>query len=221
MLVRIFMAILLPFTLISCSHLTDLNCNPRSWYAKGLLDGSHAAPPRIVDKYERACSRQSIVFDRQAYEAGFREGHAEYCTGQNGFDIGLHGVEIDNVCTNDDALAFKDGFSAGRELRRTVLNLDPSKHQSKSVPYAIALARYRYLHVQQLLAINHANPNDYQTQWRRWEPESMLRLTRGRYKQIKRVADVEARVAKCEKAKRSAKENGFNTTLKCRKTHSL
>lgn len=214
-LIRCIAMVTLLFTVVSCSQITFANCDPHSWHGLGVRDGVKGISPRAANEYERSCSHQSMAFDREAYEAGLEEGNAEYCAGQNGFDLGLSGVEVERVCVGKDAVAFNDGLEAGRKLRKAVLNLNQSTYPTK-------LDHGRYTIIPSSLNDEafHENLDS------RPAAEEGLRALRfpvmvksgrvnGSNKRIRRSVNTADLVAKCEEAKSSAEERGFYTTFSC------
>lgn len=197
------------FAVVSCSQLTSVNCDPQSWHGQGLRDGLRGTSPRIANEYERTCNQQSGVFDHQAYLLGHKEGNAEYCTGQNGFDLGLSGVESKRVCVNEDALAFKDGLKTGRKLRKAVLNLDSASHPRKHV-----LGGFTVLRGYSDLA-HAASENNQGYVGMSSQVALTSRYAKGSHKRNLDTVSTTGNVAKCEKAKRSAEEKGFYTGVDC------
>ena len=155
-----------------------------------------------------------MEFDRPAYVAGLKEGNAEYCTGQNGFQIGLSGVKSEKVCMSDSALAFEDGQNAGRKLRRAVLNLDQSNYQKELDLIGNAITHARYYRVQQALANNRGN-DDQTRDLRSMEAELISRHSTGSDRRITRLVRTPDLIEKCEEAKRSAEEKGYYTSISC------
>jgi len=189
-----------------------VNCDPHSWEGLGIRDGLRGASSRAVNEYERTCRHQSKVFDRQAYGTGFREGIAQYCSRQNGFHLGLSGVETKRVCLNESAVAFKDGLKAGRKLRKAVLNLEESNFPTKHDLGGFTIAESSGYSVGQAIA----NDQDLDEGLRGlWEPVMLTpRHSWGGDKRIQRTKTA-ILIARCEEAKQNAENRGFYTSLNC------
>ena len=201
------------FAVVSCSQLTYVNCDPHSWHTQGVRDGLRGTSSRAANEYERTCTHQSGVFDRQAYLAGHTEGNADYCTGQNGFDLALSGVESARVCINEDATAFKEGLRAGRKLRMAVLNLDSTTHPRKHV-----LGGFTVL--QGFIDLSDGaieNNQDYVGGPHRLSSGLLISrgVESGSDKRNRNTVKTTGNVAKCTEAKRSAEEKGFHTSIGC------
>ena len=212
-LIRFIAIVPVLFAVVSCSQLTSVNCDPHSWHGKGVRDGLRGISPRAANEYERTCNQQSIVFDRQAYLIGHKEGNAEYCTGQNGFDLALSGIESARVCVNEDAVAFKEGSKAGRKLRIAVLNLDSSTRPMKHV-----LGGFTVL--DGFIDLSHEpieNNQGYVGGTGGFSSGIFIArgVASGSEKRILDGVKTTGNVAKCEKAKRSAEEKGFYTSINC------
>ena len=191
----------------------NVNCDPHSWHGQGMRDGLRGTSPRAANEYERACNQHSSAFNRQAYLAGHKEGNAEYCTGQNGFDLALSGVESARVCVNDDAAAFKEGLKAGRKLRTAVLNLDQSTQPTKHV-----LGGFTVLPGYAGLAHEASENNQgFSGGVRGLSSEVALtgRVASGADQRNPLIVKTTHKVEKCEEAKRNAEEKGFYTSINC------
>lgn len=153
-----------------------------------------------------------MAFDRQAYEAGLKEGNARYCSGQNGFHLGLSGVETKRACVNENAVAFKNGLKSGRKLRKAVLNLDESNFPTKHDLGGFTIAMSSAYSVGQALA----NDQDLEEGLRGlWEPVMLTpRHSRGGDNRIQRLRTA-ILIARCEEAKQNAEKRGFYTGLNC------
>ena len=206
-----FIAILpVLFAVVSCSQLTHVNCDPDSWHGQGVRDGLRGTSPKAVNEYERTCSQQSGLFNRQDYLAGLKEGNAEYCSGQNGFHLGLGGVESDRVCVNEDAVAFNDGLKAGRKLRKAITNL----YRSKVPNDKYVLGGFTVLQGNSALLHQGSENNEGFVGGTRGLGSNVA-LARSQSvsskERVSRIAQRADRVAECEEAKRNAEEKGFDT----------
>lgn len=210
---RCITAITLLFAVASCSQLTYVNCEPHSWHGLGVRDGLRGISPRAANEYERTCDHQSLVFDRLAYEAGLNQGNAQYCSGQNGFHLGLSGVETENVCVDKHSVTFKAGLRTGRKLRKAVLDLDPSNFPMKHDLGGFTIVSSSSYTTLQVALADRGLDEDPRGEW------VPVMLTpphpRASDKRIKRSIRAANLIARCEEAKQNAKERGFYTSLNC------
>lgn len=207
-LTRFLFTIPLLFAVVACSQLTSVNCDPHSWHSQGIRDGLRGTAPRAANEYERTCSHESTAFDRQDYLAGLEEGNAEYCTGQNGFDLALSGIESKRVCANEDAVSFKDGLKSGRKLRKAVLNLDSSNASTKLVRGGFTVLQGYSDLIRQSWHNTHGDMQNV-------EIAITSRYPIDRDERIPHADRKNDRIAKCEDAKLKAEQKGFYTRLNC------
>ena len=107
-------AVLAIGALAGCATRADTACvgDPESLgYQEGNL-GQHRC---VVDLSSEA---------RTAYERGWGEGVARFCTKDNGYQQGCQGVPISNVCPNDRASAYLDGYQSGYTIYLMQLEVD-------------------------------------------------------------------------------------------------
>jgi hypothetical protein len=64
---------------------------------------------------------------RVAYDRGWSEGIARYCTQENGFQQGCQGAPISNLCPNSRASAYLDGYQSGYAIHLMQLELDATE----------------------------------------------------------------------------------------------
>jgi hypothetical protein len=89
--------------LSGCATHADVTCigDPE---ALGYREGSAG---------QNRCSTGLSSESRAAYERGWSEGVARFCTGDNGFQQGCQGAAVSSVCPNDRATAYLDGYQSG------------------------------------------------------------------------------------------------------------
>jgi Protein of unknown function (DUF2799) len=61
---------------------------------------------------------------RVAYDLGWNDGIARYCTVENGYQQGCQGAPISNVCPNNRASAYLDGYQSGYAIYLMHLEVD-------------------------------------------------------------------------------------------------
>ena len=91
------------------------SCAGADWRALGLADGASGTDgfaPRAA-----ACGEAGFAADRAAYDAGWREGLARYCTASSGYEAGRAGEAYADACDAAPDLAYREGFARGRADR--------------------------------------------------------------------------------------------------------
>ena len=80
------LASIILFMLGSCTG--PVGCPHSSWYETGVSQGSDGEPASIIDDYEKVCERARSPTARDAWLAGWEEGHRQYCTPKVAYWIG-------------------------------------------------------------------------------------------------------------------------------------
>ena len=125
-LVGIGVAILVLSGCAAKPSVSEYQCMAGDWQSIGYRDGSQGLARSQVLKHAEACGEYGVVPDRPSYVAGWQEGIAEFCTPQNGFDLGERGRGLNRQCKDS---AFSNAYYEGRELyqaRREVQQLASS-----------------------------------------------------------------------------------------------
>ena len=73
---------------------------------------------------QHECASALSSDSRSAYERGWGEGIARFCTGENGFQQGCQGAPVSNVCPNNRASAYLDGYQSGYAIYVMQLEVD-------------------------------------------------------------------------------------------------
>ena len=95
---------------------SEFQCKAGDWQSVGFRDGSSGRSSARILQHQEACGEYEIVPDRTSYLAGWREGLDQYCTAQNGFDVGRRGGRTNGVCSANDYMDFVAAYSDGRDL---------------------------------------------------------------------------------------------------------
>jgi len=73
---------------------------------------------------QRRCGNDLSSEGRIAYERGWGEGVVRFCSEDNGYQQGCQGAPISNVCPNDRASAYLDGYQSGYAIYLMQLEVD-------------------------------------------------------------------------------------------------
>ncbi|MFI0460023.1 MAG: DUF2799 domain-containing protein [Candidatus Thiodiazotropha endolucinida] len=63
-------------------------CRVADWYVIGYEDGAKGHSLSYLGNHRKACANHGIAPDSELYEQGRLAGQNEYCTPQNGFELG-------------------------------------------------------------------------------------------------------------------------------------
>lgn len=118
--------------LTACASLRELTgyylmdqpqCANANWFSVGYADGESGDASRY-HRYAESCLRFQITPDKAAYHQGFAEGYdafvEQYCTPDNGFQLGKKGNTYQDICPGASYDAFIDAYEEG--LHQYTLN---------------------------------------------------------------------------------------------------
>jgi hypothetical protein len=92
------------------------SCNSIDWYEVGRRDGSLGHLANLVQDYQDQCKGAQTPPAVDVYLNGREAGLTEYCTSQNGFEIGRMGREYRHVCPENLEAKFLNGYRRGLKL---------------------------------------------------------------------------------------------------------
>ena len=96
--VQTFVACACLLVVASCAQLSEDECANLNWHATGLADATAGIPSSEVDRRLSVCGEYSSQAVRSLYDAGYQAGLAEYCSRDNGFEVGKNGDEYLGMC---------------------------------------------------------------------------------------------------------------------------
>ena len=97
---RRFVTAVVIASLAGCASttLSENQCKANDWYTVGYADGSSGYDASRLLQHDDACVEHGIIPDRAQYTAGWDAGIAQYCTPENGFDLGERGGLYNRIC---------------------------------------------------------------------------------------------------------------------------
>ncbi len=115
---RRLVAALVVTTLTACSSttLSENQCKANDWYTVGYADGSSGYDASRLLQHHHACVEHGVTPDRAQYTAGWDAGIAQYCTPENGFDLGESGASYNRICPAGFEHEFHAAYSDGHTL---------------------------------------------------------------------------------------------------------
>ena len=84
------------------SRLTLEDCVNGDWYEIGRDDGTAGEDADQLSKHQKACAKQDIAADSEAYLRGYRDGNNSYCEAYDHYAAGIRGERHQEVCPSDD-----------------------------------------------------------------------------------------------------------------------
>ncbi|TVZ40171.1 uncharacterized protein DUF2799 [Alteromonadaceae bacterium 2753L.S.0a.02] len=117
---RIRLKFLLVFLLLTACGgkvKTNLACEgeaKESWFDEGYKTAMEAKPIRTFDKYKNQCGEAITKEQRASFIDGYTKGALEFCTYENGFEIGKTNKEFPQVCPFEIRGKFLEGYKRGQ-----------------------------------------------------------------------------------------------------------
>lgn len=101
--------------LTGCATLDRSECEVANWEIIGFEDGASGKPASTVGQHRSACAEYTIAPDLNLYLKGHNRGIKEYCTYQNGLELGQRGRNMTDVCSEANYKDFNAGYQKGRQ----------------------------------------------------------------------------------------------------------
>jgi len=120
-LALLFALMLMPALLTACTTVPPdqraAACQATDWSSYGYNDGLLGVPAKDRAGKFADCAKLGHPANVAAYQAGRTRGLAEYCTVENGYDVGRAGRPYHTVCPPQLAQSFLQGYGRGRKER--------------------------------------------------------------------------------------------------------
>jgi hypothetical protein len=101
------------------------------WLAIGFNNGKRGDSLNRMQEYVQNCNQYDIQVDTVTYQMGWHNGIIQYCTPENGFEVGQAGKNYDDACPTHLAGAFLDQYIAGLNSKlSSIENSMNSTHSS-------------------------------------------------------------------------------------------
>jgi hypothetical protein len=121
---RALTAVLFATACAGCATLDESACRAGNWRQLGYVDGLKGyAGPRIAE-HQKACAEYGIAPDTTAWQLGYVEGQAQYCTVPNGYIVGRDGQTYADVCPPGLDAKFRPAFENGRRVAAILDRMD-------------------------------------------------------------------------------------------------
>ncbi len=118
------LALLGAIFLSSCQTLNQEQCQVSDWAQLGVSDGQRGFAQTYVANHQEACSQFGISVDVIAWNTGWQQGIATYCTPLNGLTVGREGRNNPFSCPAQLAGSFNEGHRVGRAVYDARLTRD-------------------------------------------------------------------------------------------------
>ena len=119
--------------LASCATLDKDECAVADWQQLGMSDGGRGVAATYVANHQKACSKYGLPVDTVAWQSGWQQGIRNYCTFENGIEVGKRSGYSSNPCPADLAADFQTGVSAGSEVHQARSERDSARSELNSL----------------------------------------------------------------------------------------
>ena len=116
-------------------------CQSTDWYSLGTSDGSQGLPASLREPAFAECAVLGAAADRDSYQMGRSDGLRNYCTAENGYEIGRTGQRYHFVCPPDLEPGFLDALRLGQENRQLTVSATPAPYPHR-YPYRYGMPFY-------------------------------------------------------------------------------
>jgi len=107
---------LLSIGLSGCASISKDECLAGNWSDIGYKDGVNGRARGKLADYTKSCGKYDVTPDRSAYLTAYDQGLVKYCTYEQGFELGENGNSFNQVCADNPASGFAQGYDAGRAV---------------------------------------------------------------------------------------------------------
>ncbi|MFT7560827.1 MAG: hypothetical protein ACI93R_002750 [Flavobacteriales bacterium] len=122
------------FTACGSNSIKDFNCETSDWTKLGFETAVSGKSVRHFDNYKNACGAKITDAVIDQYVNGYTLGVVEYCTQENGFDIGERGDAIPSVCPIEYREIFMSGYYKGISKReRELKEIEDVNRRAKDI----------------------------------------------------------------------------------------
>lgn len=124
--------------LVSCAgNVKQISCVDNDWNRIGYETATAGKSVRTFDTYSEQCLESPGDEAKKTYVDGFTRGIIEYCTYENGFELGLKDRSLADVCPMELRSAFNEGYKRGKfeydEKMRRMGSLSEQKERTDRI----------------------------------------------------------------------------------------
>jgi len=116
------LSLVLLINLSGCSVMSQEECQLGQWYQIGLNDGREGKE-YLLSEYAEDCAEYQIKVDANSFNQGREEGLIDYCTYENGKQVGKLNLPYNSVCLGESSKAFLFGYTPYYNLASAKANL--------------------------------------------------------------------------------------------------
>lgn len=113
----------------------EVTCTGIDWYELGMTTATQGKSVRTFNRYRDNCGDNLDKNAMHLYLDGYSKGIIQYCTFENGYQLGNTSLENPNICPTELSEQFDKGFQKGLHdltLLKNQLKNDSERRHIKS-----------------------------------------------------------------------------------------
>lgn len=131
-------AFVLSLALSGCATLNEDQCTVTDWQQLGQAEGARGVSPNRIAGHNEACAKFGLPVDAPAWQTGWQTGIRQYCTFENGVELGRRGTRGSDHCPADLAADFRLGNDAAKRVNDARVQRDNAQRELERLINAIA-----------------------------------------------------------------------------------
>ncbi|HVK61840.1 MAG TPA: DUF2799 domain-containing protein [Bdellovibrionales bacterium] len=116
-------------TVILASCASQEKCSDKDWRKLGESDGRRGYLKDEFNRHQGSCESPSVDTERAAYDAGYSEGIAQFCTSENGYKQRFMGNTYCGQCPKELEADFLRGYGLHKTRPQLIEEANRSKCQ--------------------------------------------------------------------------------------------
>lgn len=125
--------------ILGCSHTEKVaqSCQEVDWYEIGRQDGTKGLEVVSRTPVKVTCTDSDQSLAEAIYNNGFDAGVVQFCSPENGFELGKNKREIKNVCPTMLKSAFQERYNQGQRFAELTLQSQELNRKIKTLDVII------------------------------------------------------------------------------------
>ncbi len=154
----LFLSIVI-LNLNACASMNKSECLNADWKIIGMEDGADGRLPSYIGEHRTACAGYNIKPNLDTYMQGHNIGILQYCTAQNGFNVGQQGKTYNGVCPQELEIQFLGAYEHGYEYYTLNSELDNIDYSIESKHHDIIDVKHEISNAEQKIISNDTTEN--------------------------------------------------------------
>lgn len=104
--------------LAGCATMDESECVTVDWQERGTRDALDGRKRDFVGEHIKACREYGVEADVEAYGQGWDSGIKQYCTRDNGWQVGISNGVYGHTCPSELEAEFYSAYQLGRNVQQ-------------------------------------------------------------------------------------------------------